>query len=118
MRRIWHRLIGVALLPLLVRSGLAGTGGWHCADGSLCEPAGAVTCCCGPVGSVSAPDECCPEGTGTGSAAFVGRHCGCYCDAQPLTPIRSTTQALVSLPALPAITITAPEPPGILGQPR
>jgi hypothetical protein len=82
MRSFKRHFIGVALLPLLILSGLIGPGGWFCADGRLCEPAFAATCCCGcPEDGVPARD-CCPGETGPHGEAGLRSSCGCYYHAE------------------------------------
>jgi hypothetical protein len=54
-------------------------GGWHCADGSLCESAAALTCCCGcPETGGQIVHECEEQGPQLRPA----EECGCYYHAE------------------------------------
>ncbi len=70
------RFLAVALVPLLVwmLSGRAVAGGWYCASGRQCEPAGAPSCCCG----MPQPQaDCCDADAGADTTRIAGS-CGCY----------------------------------------
>jgi hypothetical protein len=106
-----NRLLGVALLPLLIWAQLTGFGGWFCANGTRCEPAFAATCCCGSVQGSSVPDECCADRTGSGRASIARAPCGCYYDAQGIDCLLRAARTLKTASPLPAAVLTAGEPP-------
>jgi hypothetical protein len=110
MQSLWNRLLGVALLPLLILWGHAGTGGWFCADGSRCGSDFAATCCCGSTQSAPA-DDCCATETGSGSSSIKGPRCGCYYDAGAALSLLEGGRPFAIAPALLPVSAQAAEPP-------
>jgi hypothetical protein len=109
MPSLRRRFLGVALLPLLILSGLIGPGGWFCADGSRCEPLFAPACCCA-CGEAGVPaDACCSEDSGPLQAATLGSACGCYYDTGPGLSA-AVLRAPETLEPLVALATVAPSP--------
>lgn len=111
MRFCWHRFLGVALVPLFILAGLIEPGGWFCANGSRCEPAFAVTCCCGSAVPGERTDACCADAPSSAGSVVTEHRCGCYHQADAPLPLLKTAHTFQTVPILVAVVTTLPEPP-------
>jgi hypothetical protein len=98
MLQFWSRRIaGLALLPFLILSLGFGTGGWHCSDGTPCEPIVALACCCGEAGIEAA--HACEEPDAR--TILTSNDCGCYYDGAPVDAAREPFQLAAHPVAVP-----------------
>ena len=87
IRSLSRRITAFLLVPLLSLLLGCGTGGWHCADGALCELPAALVCCCGYAEGETVSDYPAPIRAGLSNAG-----CGCYYDgAEIQATVRNAT---------------------------